>query len=51
MPFYCGVQKVTIPLSILCGVVFGFILMWAVFGTFIYIETWYERCAMRLNIL
>ena len=34
MPFYCGVQKVTIPLSIICGVVFGFILMWAVFGTF-----------------
>lgn len=34
MPFYCGVQKITIPLSIISGAVFGFILMWAVFGKF-----------------
>ena len=32
MPFYCGVQKITIPLSMICGSLFGFILMWAVFG-------------------
>ena len=32
MPFYCGVQEATIPLSIVLGSVFGFILMWAVFG-------------------
>lgn len=32
MPFFCGVQEATIPISILTGVVFGFILMWAVFG-------------------
>jgi len=31
MPFYCGVQKTTIPLSIVCGAVFGFMMMWAVF--------------------
>lgn len=31
MPFYCGVQEATIPISIVSGVVFGFILMWAVF--------------------
>lgn len=31
MPFYCGVQTATIPLSIVCGVVFGFMMMWAVF--------------------
>ena len=31
MPFYCGVQRITIPLSIISGVIFGFILMWAVF--------------------
>ena len=34
MPFYCGVQEATIPLSILTGTVFGFVLMWAVFGEF-----------------
>jgi len=32
MPFYCGVQKITIPLSMIVGSAFGFILMWAVFG-------------------
>ena len=32
MPFYCGVQAGTIPLSIVGGVFFGFVLMWAVFG-------------------
>jgi len=31
MPFYCGVQKITIPLSIVCGALFGFWMMWAVF--------------------
>jgi len=31
MPFYCGVQRATIPVSILLGAIFGFILMWAVF--------------------
>ena len=37
MPFYCGVQKITIPLSMICGSLFGCILMWAVFG----------KCRMR----
>ena len=32
MPFYCGVQRITIPLSMITGGVFGFSLMWAVFG-------------------
>lgn len=34
MPFYCGVRGVTVPLSMVCGVVFGFVLMWSVFGEF-----------------
>lgn len=31
MPFYCGVHRVTIPLSYVCGGTSGFVLMWAVF--------------------
>lgn len=32
MPFYCGVQAATIPVSIMSGFVSGFILMWCIFG-------------------
>lgn len=32
MPFYCGVQASTIPISIIIGAGSGFLLMWCVFG-------------------
>ncbi len=32
MPFYCGVQAITVPLSITIGVGSGFILICSVFG-------------------
>ncbi|KAL7546304.1 hypothetical protein ACHAWF_009633 [Thalassiosira exigua] len=31
MPFYCGVHAGTLPISMLGGIVIGFVLMWAVF--------------------
>ena len=34
MPFYCGAQPATIPISMFTGVVSGFILMWCVHGEF-----------------
>ena len=36
IPFYCGAQRVTIPLSYVCGGTSGFILMWAVFREFLF---------------
>jgi hypothetical protein len=39
MPFYCGVNTATIPLSYVCGGTSGFVLMWAVFRELLFLRS------------